>query len=163
MEHKMKIINVLKLVASIILCQLAGLVGSLVTVPSIPTWYESLKKPSFNPPNWIFGPVWTGLYTLMGISLFMVWQKRADRPQIRTALFFFFMQLIFNALWSVAFFRLRSPLLGLIDIVLLWITILLGIKIFFEISKPAALLLFPYILWVSFGVLLNFSLWILNQ
>jgi benzodiazapine receptor len=73
------------------------------------------------------------------------------------------MQLIFNALWSVAFFRLRSPLLGLIDIVLLWITILLGIKIFFEISKPAALLLFPYILWVSFGVLLNFSLWILNQ
>jgi benzodiazapine receptor len=158
----MKITNILKLVASIILCQLAGLIGSLATVPSIPTWYESLKKPSFNPPNWIFGPVWTGLYTLMGISLFMVWQKRADHPQVKTALFFFFIQLILNALWSVAFFGLRSPLLGLIDIVLLWIAILLTIKSFFGISKTAALLLLPYILWVSFAVLLNFSLWILN-
>jgi tryptophan-rich sensory protein len=158
----MKITNILKLVASIILCQLAGFIGSLATVPAIPTWYESLKRPSFNPPNWIFGPVWTGLYTLMGISLFIVWQKRADYPQVKPALGFFFIQLILNALWSVAFFGLRSPLLGLIDIVLLWIAILLTIKSFFKILKTAALLLLPYILWVSFAVLLNFSLWILN-
>ena len=158
----MKITNILKLVASIILCQLAGFIGSLATIPAIPTWYESLKRPSFNPPNWIFGPVWTGLYTLMGISFFMVWQKRADHPQVKTALVFFFIQLILNALWSVAFFGLRSPLSGLMDIVLLWIAILLTIKSFFKISKTAALLLLPYFLWVSFAVLLNFSLWILN-
>src|SRR5512136_1610230 len=119
----MRIINVLKLISIIILCELAGFIGSIATIPAIPTWYESLKKPSFNPPNWIFGPVWTGLYTLMGISLFVVWQKRADRPQVKTALFFFFIQLTLNALWSVAFFGIRSPLLGLIDIVLLWIAI----------------------------------------
>jgi len=159
----MKIINILKLIGSIVLCQLAGFIGSLATIPAIPTWYELLKKPSFNPPNWIFGPVWTGLYTLMGISLFVVWQKRADRPQVKTALFFFSIQLTLNALWSVAFFGIRSPLLGLIDIVLLWITILLTIKSFFGISKAAVLLLLPYILWVSFAVLLNFSLWILNS
>ena len=159
----MKFINVLKLLASIVLCQLAGLIGSFATVPSIPTWYESLKKPSFSPPNWIFGPVWTGLYTLMGISLFMVWQRRADHSQSKMALILFFLQLILNTLWSVAFFGLRSPLLGLIDIVLLWIAILLTMISFFGISKAAALLLLPYILWVSFAVLLNFSLWILNS
>lgn len=158
----MKIINILKLVASIIVCQIAGLLGSIVTTPAIPTWYETLNKPFFTPPNWIFGPVWTGLYILMGISLFMVWEKRADYPRLKTALVFFFAQLILNALWSVAFFGLRSPLLGLIDIVLLWIAILLTIKIFFRILRRAALLLLPYILWVSFAVLLNFSLWILN-
>ena len=158
----MKFINVLKLLASIILCQLAGIIGSLATVPAIPTWYASLKKPSFSPPNWIFGPVWAGLYTLMGISLFMVWQRRAGHPQPKTALFFFFIQLILNALWSVAFFGLRSPLFGLIAIVLLWIAILLTMISFFGISKAAVLLLLPYILWVSFAVLLNFSLWNLN-
>jgi benzodiazapine receptor len=162
MKEKTKIINILKLVASIIVCQIAGLLGSLVTTPAIPTWYETLNKPFFTPPKWIFGPVWTGLYILMGISLFMVWQKRADYPRPKMALVFFFVQLILNALWSIAFFGLRSPLLGLIDIVLLWIAILLTIKSFFKILKMAALLLLPYILWVSFAVLLNSSLWILN-
>lgn len=159
----MKIINILKLVASIILCQLAGIVGSLATIPSIPTWYASLKKPFFTPPNWIFGPVWTGLYALMGISLFMVWQRRADHPQVKTAFIFFFLQLILNPIWSVAFFGLRLPLLGLIDIILLWIAILLTIQNFFKVSKMAGLLLLPYLLWVSFAALLNFSLWVLNR
>jgi len=158
----MKIINILKLVASIILCQLAGFIGSLATIPSIPTWYESLKKPFFNPPNWIFGPVWAGLYALMGVSLFIAWQRRRDNSQVKIALVFFFLQLILNTLWSVAFFGLRSPLLGLIDIVLLWIAILLTIQKFFKVSRTAGLLLIPYILWVSFAVLLNVSLWILN-
>jgi benzodiazapine receptor len=158
----MKIVDILKLVASIILCQLAGLIGSIFTTPAIPTWYESLKKPFFNPPNWIFGPVWVSLYLLMGISLFLIWQRRENNPQAQKGLILFFIQLILNAFWSVAFFGLRSPLLGLIDIVLLWIAILLTIKSFFGISKTAALLILPYILWVSFAVLLNFSLWILN-
>lgn len=158
----MKIIDILKLVASIIVCQLAGLIGSLATVPAIPTWYESLKKPFFNPPNWIFGPVWTGLYALMGVSLFLAWQRRKDNSQVNIALVFFFLQLMLNVLWSMAFFGLRSPLLGLMDIVLLWTAIFLTIRKFLNISRTAALLLVPYILWVSFAVLLNFSLWVLN-
>jgi len=157
-----KIIDILKLIASLVLCQLAGFIGYLATIPSIPTWYESLKKPFFNPPNWIFGPVWTGLYALMGVSLFLAWQGRKDNSQVKIALVFFFLQLISNALWSVAFFGLRSPLLGFVDIVLLWIAIFLTIQKFLRISRTAALLLVPYFLWVSFAVLLNFSLWVLN-
>ena len=157
----MKIIDILKLVASIILCQVAGFLGSLFTTPAIPTWYKTLNKPSFTPPNWIFSPVWISLFILMGISLFFVW-RRQGHPQFKKALIFFFVQLILNVLWSLAFFGLRSPLLGLIDIILLWIAILVTIKTFFKVSKTAGLLLLPYILWVSFAILLNFSLWILN-
>jgi len=157
----MKIKDILKLVASILLCQLAGFLGSLFTTPSIPTWYGILKKPFFTPPNWIFSPVWISLYVLMGISLFMVW-RRNDHPEFKIALIFFFIQLILNILWSISFFGLRSPFLGLIDIVLLWIAILLTIRHFLRVSKAAGLLLFPYIIWVSFAAILNFSLWVLN-
>jgi tryptophan-rich sensory protein len=159
----MKIIDILKLVASIILCQMAGLIGSIFTTPAIPTWYESLKKPLFNPPNWIFGPVWVSLYLLMGISLFVIWQRRENNLQAKKGLVVFFAQLILNAFWSVAFFGLKSPFLGLIIILLLWFAILFTIQHFIKISKIAALLLLPYILWVSFAVVLNFSLWILNM
>jgi len=157
----MKVNDILKIAASIILCQLAGFLGSLFTTPAIPTWYATLKKPFFTPPNWIFSPVWISLFILMGISLFFVW-RRQGHPQFKKALIFFFVQLILNVLWSLAFFGLRSPLLGLIDIILLWIAILVTIKTFFKVSKTAGLLLLPYILWVSFAILLNFSLWILN-
>jgi len=157
----MKIMDILKLAASILLCQLAGFLGSLFTTPVIPTWYRTLNKPSFTPPNWIFGPVWISLYILMGISLFIVW-RRTDHPKFRMAFVFFFVQFILNILWLVAFFGLKSPLLGLIDIVLLWIAILLTILNFFKVSKFAGVLLIPYLLWVSFAILLNFSLWILN-
>ena len=157
----MKIKDILKLVISMVLCQLAGFLGSLFTIPAIPTWYKTLKKPFFTPPAWIFGPVWISLFILMGISLFVVW-RRQDHPRFKTALIFFFVQLILNILWSAAFFGLRSPLIGLIDIVLLWVAILLTIQHFLRISKMAGLLLMPYIVWVSFAVVLNFSLWILN-
>jgi tryptophan-rich sensory protein len=158
----MKIIDILKLVASIILCQLAGFIGSIFTTPAIPTWYESLRKPLFNPPNWIFGPVWVSLYLLMGVSLFLIWQRRKNNPYVKKGLIFFFVQLILNACWPIAFFGLKSPLLGFINIVLLWLAIFLNIQYFFKISRIAALLLLPYILWVSFAVLLNISLLILN-
>ena len=158
----MKINDILKLVASVILCQIAGFLGSLFTTPAIPTWYKTLNKPFFTPPNWIFSPVWISLFILMGISLFFVW-RRQGHPQLRIALFFFFVQLILNVLWSVAFFGLRSPLLGLMDIVLLWIGILLTIQNFSKVSKFAGVLLLPYLLWVSFAALLNFSLWFLNS
>jgi tryptophan-rich sensory protein len=159
----MKIIGILKLVASIILCQLAGLIGSILTTPAIPTWYESLKKPFFSPPNWVFGPVWVILYLLMGISLFVIWQRRENNLQARKGFILFFAQLILNAFWSVAFFGFKSPFLGLINIMLLWFAIFFTIQHFFKISKIAALLLLPYLLWVSFAAVLNFSLWILNM
>ncbi len=158
----MKIIDTLKVVASIILCQLAGLIGSIFTTPAIPTWYESLIKPFFNPPNWIFGPVWVSLYLLMGISLFVIWQRRENNLQAKRGFILFFAQLILNTLWSVAFFGLKSPFLGLITIIFLWFAIFFTIQHFLKMSKVAALLLLPYILWVSFAALLNFSLWVLN-
>jgi tryptophan-rich sensory protein len=158
----MKSPDIIKLATSVILCQLAGFLGSLFTTPAIPTWYATLSKPFFTPPNWIFSPVWISLFVLMGISLFFVWRKR-DHPLVKTALIFFFIQLILNIFWSAAFFGLRSPLLGLIDIILLWIAILFTIKNFLKVSKFAGALLIPYLLWVSFAALLNFALWILNR
>jgi benzodiazapine receptor len=157
----MKIIDIPKLVASLILCQLAGFLGSLFTTPAIPTWYQTLNKPFFTPPNWIFSPVWISLFLLMGISLFLVW-RRQGHPKVKTAFVLFFVQLILNILWSAAFFGLRSPLLGLIDIVLLWIVILLTTQHFLKVSRMAGFLLLPYLLWVGFAALLNFSLWIFN-
>jgi len=157
----MKINDILKLVASIIICQIGGFLGSLFTTPAIPTWYATLKKPFFTPPNWIFSPVWISLFILMGISLFFVWRK-TDHPTFKIAFLFFFAQLILNILWSAAFFGLKSPFLGLMDIVLLWMAILLTILNFFKVSKFAGVLLIPYLLWVSFATLLNFFLWILN-
>jgi benzodiazapine receptor len=157
----MKVRDMAKLAVSIILCQLAGFLGSLFTTPAIPTWYQTLNKPFFAPPNWIFSPVWISLFILMGISLFYVWQ-RPGHPQSKKALIFFFIQLILNVLWSLAFFGFRLPLLGLIDIVLLWFAILFTILNFFKVSRFAGALLLPYLLWVSFATLLNFSLWILN-
>ncbi len=158
----MKLNEILKLVASVILCQIAGFLGSLFTTPAIATWYATLKKPFFMPPNWIFSPVWISLFILMGISLFFVW-RRTDYPKFKRAFILFFVQLIFNILWSVTFFGLKSPLLGLVDIILLWIAILLTIQNFLKISKMAGVLLLPYLLWVSFAALLNFSLWFLNR
>jgi benzodiazapine receptor len=157
----MKPTDILKLVTSVILCQIAGFLGSLFTTPAISTWYATLRKPFFTPPNWIFSPVWISLFILMGISLFFVW-RRQGHPQFKKALIFFFVQLILNVLWSLAFFGLRLPLLGLIDIILLWIAILLTIQNFLKVSKFAGVLLLPYLLWVSFATLLNFSLWIQN-
>ena len=159
----MKRDDVLRLVASIIFCQLAGFIGSLFTAPSIPTWYETLQKPYFTPPNWIFAPVWISLYILMGISLFIIWQRWQDNSKAKTALAFFFVQLTLNILWSISFFGFKSTLAGFIDIVLLWIAILLTIWYFLKVSKIAGLLLFPYVLWVSFAAFLNFSLWIQNR
>jgi benzodiazapine receptor len=157
----MKPTDILKLVTSVILCQIAGFLGSLFTTPAISTWYATLRKPFFTPPNWIFSPVWISLFILMGISLFFVW-RRQGHPQFKKALIFFFVQLILNVLWSLAFFGLRLPLLGLIDIILLWIAILLTIQNFLKVSKFAGVLLLPYLLWVSFATLLNLSLWVQN-
>lgn len=152
-----------KLPISLILCQLVGVVGSFFTRPAIDPWYRALKKPYFTPPDWLFSPVWITLFFLMGISLFLIWQKKEEDPQAEGTLLLFFVQLILNALWSVLFFGLRSPLLGLIEILFLWGGVLLTLQRFARISKPAAYLLLPYFVWVSFAILLNFSIWILNR
>ena len=154
--------KIFRLIFSLVICQLAGLAGSLVTTPAISTWYSSLNKPSFNPPNWLFAPVWTALYFLMGASLYLVWSKGLKDKKVRTALFLFVLQLILNILWSFLFFGLRSPFLAFIEIVVLWAAIFVTMLNFLKISKPAGFLLLPYLLWVSFASLLNFFIFRLN-
>lgn len=148
----------LKLILSLAVCQLAGIIGSIFTANSIPNWYQTLEKPFLSPPNWIFGPVWISLYILMGISLFLVWKKKN-----KIALILFFIQLILNSIWSVIFFGFQRIDIAFAEIIILWIFILLTIVFFFKISKLAAWLLIPYILWVSFAGYLNFSIWQANH
>lgn len=152
----------LKLVISILICQCAGIIGSLFTTRSIPTWYAFINKPAFTPPNWVFAPVWISLFTLMGIAAFLLWRKGLSTLGVKRALSIFFLQLTLNSLWSIVFFGGRSILGGLVVIVLLWLAILWTIKSFFTISKPAAVLLIPYIVWVSFALVLNVAFLILN-
>ena len=158
----MSLKNILKLIASIMICQLAGFIGSLFTTPAIQTWYKTLIKPSFNPPNSVFSPVWITLFLLMGISLFLVWQKNLKDRKVKIALFFFALQLSLNILWSIIFFGLKLPFYAFVEIIILWFAILLTILKFLKVSKPAGILLLPYLLWVSFAAFLNFFLWNLN-
>jgi translocator protein len=151
-----------KLILAIIICNLAGTIGSIFTFASIPTWYATLIKPEFNPPNWIFGPVWTTLYVLMGISLYLIWKQYEKGKNAKPALTIFSIQLVLNALWSILFFGLQSPLYGLLCIIPLWISIALMIMRFYPLSRNAALLQIPYLLWVSFATILNASIWLLN-
>ncbi len=153
----------LSLIAAIAICELAGVVGSFFTTPAINTWYRTLVKPDLAPPNWIFAPVWTTLFFLMGIAVYLVWEKNWNRKEKKLALMVFFGQLILNIIWSILFFGLRNPALAFIEIILLWLAIAASIYFFSKISKPAAWLLIPYILWVSFASYLNFQLWQLNQ
>lgn len=154
--------QVLPFITSIALCEAVGIVSSLFTFSSVTTWYPLLNKPSFNPPSWIFGPAWTVLYALMGVSLYLVWKKGTKNKKVIEGLKVFFVQLAFNFSWSLVFFGLQSPLLALIVILLLWASIVYTIILFQKISKTAALLLYPYIAWVSFAVLLNLSIVLLN-
>ena len=157
-----RIINIVKLFISLVVCQCAGIIGSVFTAPAIPNWYATLQKPAFTPPNWLFAPAWITLYLLMGIAAFLVWRVGLENRRVRTALIIFLGQLVLNALWSVVFFGMQSPLYGVIVIAILWLMILLTILKFARISAAAAWLLVPYILWVSFATALNISIWILN-
>ncbi len=154
--------NTLKLIIAIVVSELAGIIGSVFTTPSIAGWYAGIVKPALNPPAWVFGPVWTTLFALMGIAAFLVWKKGLDRRDVKIALGIFIGQLVLNTLWSIIFFGLHSPGGALVEIVFLWLAILATIIAFYKISRPAAWLLVPYILWVSFAGYLNFSIWQLN-
>lgn len=151
-----------KLIASVVGCELVGFIGTPFTITAIPTWYATLTKPFFAPPNWIFGPVWTLLYLLMGISFYLIWKQGLKKKKIRTASIFFLAQLVLNFLWSLLFFGLRSPILGLIDIVTMWILIFITMRKFHPLSKLAFYLLVPYLLWVSFATILNTAIVLLN-
>lgn len=159
----MKLPDIIRLAAAILVSQAAGIIGSIFTTPAIDTWYAGIQKPSFTPPSWVFAPAWISLYCLMGIAAFLVWRKGLDHPWVKTGLVLFGIQLVLNALWSVAFFGMRSPLAGFVVIVILWIAILVTTIYFFRVSRPAGLLLLPYIAWVTFASILNFSIYALNK
>lgn len=156
----MKLNNTLKLIIAVAISELAGIAGSFFTVSAIPDWYASLEKPALNPPAWIFGPVWVSLYFLMGISLWLIWKSGAAEK--KRAIWLFVVQLVLNAVWSPVFFGAHAIGSALIIIVLLWAAIVMNILIFSKISKIAAWLLVPYIVWVSFAAYLNYAFWILN-
>ncbi|PJE51123.1 MAG: TspO protein [Candidatus Yanofskybacteria bacterium CG10_big_fil_rev_8_21_14_0_10_36_16] len=158
----MKINIFFKLVIAITVSQSAGVIGSLFTFSAIPNWYATITKPALNPPAWVFGPVWTILYTLMGVAAFLVWRNGWSQRSVRTALSIFGFQLLLNAIWSIIFFGFKNPGLALVDIVVLWFAIVWTIKVFYKISKLAAYLLVPYLLWVSFATYLNYAIWALN-
>lgn len=158
----MKARDIVKLVVSLVACQLAGVVGSIFTTSAIPTWYAALEKPPFTPPSWLFAPAWITLYLLMGISAFLIWRRGFDNRQVKIALIIFLVQLVLNALWSVVFFGLESPLYGIVVIVVLWVAILLTMLRFWKLSTAAGALLLPYLLWVTFASMLNISIFILN-
>lgn len=150
--------KVYKFIISILLPFTAAGIGSFFTSNSISTWYVELIKPSFNPPNWVFGPVWSILYLMIGISFYLAWTNGINR----TALIIFSIQLFLNAMWTIIFFGMKLPLYAFIEIILLWISILFTIIYFYKIIPISAYLLIPYILWVTFAAVLNFSLYILN-
>ncbi|KQC15534.1 MAG: TspO/MBR family protein [Methanothrix sp.] len=154
--------DLIKLAASLGACYLAAFLGSIFTMPNVPVWYASLARPFFAPPGWVFAPVWTALYTLMGLSAYLILREGMNDPKVKPALSVFVLQLVVNVSWSAAFFGLRSPLAGLAVIVLLWALIALTIQKFWAISRTAGALLLPYLIWVSFAAILNFGIWRLN-
>ncbi|MBI2547022.1 MAG: tryptophan-rich sensory protein [Candidatus Aenigmarchaeota archaeon] len=151
-----------KLVATIAVCLLIGALGSVFTAPSIGTWYASINKPSFNPPNWIFGPVWIMLFLLMGVSAYLVWEKCLQQKKAVNALYVFGAQLALNFLWSVLFFGLHKPLYALIEISALWAAIAMTIMEFRKYSRTASMMLLPYLAWVTFAAVLNYAIVVLN-
>lgn len=155
MRHKLS-----RLLLALIIPQAAGLLGSLFTSQGVNTWYKTINKPSFNPPDWIFAPVWTLLFILMGVSFYLVWQTTFARK--KCAYRIFFIQLIFNILWSVIFFGFQNPQLAFMEILVLWIMIFINICFFYQINKLASYLMIPYLAWVTFAAVLNFSIWQLN-
>lgn len=154
-------INWVRLVIALAAPFVAAAIGSYFTFSQIPTWYITLNKPPFTPPNFIFGPVWTILYLLMGISLYLVWQTKNGKEK-RRGIKLFLAQLILNALWSLVFFGVHALLPAFGVIIILWLLILLTIRSFLEINKVAAYLLYPYLVWVSFATALNLGIVILN-
>lgn len=151
--------NLVRFVSSVVVCEAAGIVGSVFTISAIPGWYAALQKPWFTPPNWLFAPVWLALYFLMGATLYLLWGKR---PQSGAALAAFGVQLVLNVAWSAVFFGAHELLYGFVIIAALWLAILVTVALSYRVSRTAAALLIPYILWVTVASALNYYVWVLN-
>jgi tryptophan-rich sensory protein len=155
--------TVLRFTISIAVPLLVGGLSGIATARGVQQWYPSLVKPAFNPPAWIFGPVWTLLYVMMGIAAFLVWQQGWEKASVRAALAVFAVQLLLNGLWSILFFGMQSPGLAFGEIILLWLSILATVMLCWRVTAAAGLLLLPYAGWVTFAAVLNGSIWILNR
>jgi len=156
----MKIKKPWHLAASILICELAGIIGSVFTFSAIPTWYATLAKPMFSPPNWVFGPVWTILYALMGVAAYMVWEKGGKHePRAMKA---FGLQLFLNAIWTPVFFGLKDLFAAFVIIALMWAAIVVTMVLFWRVDRKASLLLSPYLAWVTFAAILNYGLAMMN-
>jgi tryptophan-rich sensory protein len=155
--------NYLKLIISILIPLVIGFIGSFFTTSAISSWYAGLNKPVFNPPNWIFGPVWTLLYIMIGVSIYLVWINKEKKKGMKKKAFWIFgIQLFLNFIWSILFFGNHLISFAFVDIILLWIAIIFNMYFCYKISKISSCLLFPYLLWVSFASVLNFAILILN-
>jgi len=154
-------LEVARFAISVLICQMAGVIGSFFVIPNIP-WLDSLQKPSFAPPNWVITPIWITLFTLMGVSLYLVWNKGLETKGVKSSLVVFGIQLIINTSWNYFFFGLQSLFYGLVVILVMWIAIAITILAFFSVSKKAGTLLLPYLLWVSIATVVNYYLWMLN-
>jgi len=159
-----KIPKIIKIGISILIPLIIGFLGGIFTSKSVSSWYPKLKKPPFNPPNWLFAPVWTILFVLIGISFYFVWNKNFgnNRKTKILCLTVYSIQLLFNFLWSILFFGLRNAFLAFIEIIILWFLIVTNIIVFYKVSKISAYLLFPYLIWVSFASVLNWFMMMLN-
>lgn len=155
--------KILILILSVLISQTAGVIGAVLNLASLGIWYNNLDKPFFTPPDWIFGPVWILLFSLIGVSLYLVLISDAKREYKKTAVSIFFLQWVLNIFWSFMFFTLRNPFYGFLEISALSISIVIMISIFRKINKASAYLLIPYLLWVLFAAALNFSIWRMNS
>lgn len=163
METKMKLSTAWKFIVAILLCESVGIISGLLSSANNNLWFDALNKPTWNPPAYLFAPVWTTLYFLMGISLGLIWKDNAPELNKRNAYYLFAVQLFLNFWWSIIFFKFHSPAFALLNIIAMTVVILLTIISFSKFSKLAAWLLVPYIAWVSFATFLNYSIWILNK
>ena len=154
--------SVWKLIIAILVCEGVGLLSGFLTRNEMTTWFATLNKPSWNPPSWVFGPVWTTLYLLMAISVWLVWKSHYSDRRKESAMTIFAVQLFFNFCWSIIFFSYHSPAWAFVDILLLIITIVMTMISFSSMSKVATLLLVPYLLWVCFASFLNYTIWSMN-
>jgi tryptophan-rich sensory protein len=152
---------IFRFIASVVLPLGLGAVAGMFTAQAVPEWYETLNRPSFNPPDWLFGPVWTALYILMGVSLFLIWKQEASRER-NLAIMVFMIQLLLNSGWSIIFFHFNMIGLAFIEIIVLWIAIVITLVLFYRIKPLASYINIPYLLWVTFAAVLNGSYYILN-
>ncbi len=155
--------NIVKAIIAIVIPLMVGATSGFFTVTGVESWYQTIQKPSWNPPNWIFGPVWTTLYVMMGIALFLVWKEDTSEELKKIAIALFAVQLTLNFFWSFIFFNQQQPGWALVEIIAMWFFILLTIFAFAQVNKTAAWLLVPYISWVSFATILNYTIWQLNR